>query len=122
MKTTSIIAASVSALLLGSLIWAFSPTVFGTVEPWDSKNILPYLVTLFATGFITSLIAGPKNKHLFWLWPILTAAGQLLYCLIFLKVGALIFIGLFFIAILSILSLFGSSLALILELKEVEHC
>lgn len=100
---------SVLSLVLGAMLWAFSPQLIGEIEPWDAPGNY-YLKMLFGIGVLSSLVAGPRLKWLFWLWPIGTAIGQMLYGLTHLQSNPIILAGLLFLFIYSFATLVGSAI------------
>jgi hypothetical protein len=72
----------------GFLIWALSPIVTGSIEPWDASSLF-YIAALIVAGFIVGLLF-PRR-----LWPVLVgiATGQFIYMLLFTAKGPLIAVG-----------------------------
>jgi len=99
---------SLLSIFLGLTLWAFSLQLTGAIEPWDAKNIFIYIGILFGIGFSCSLLAGPARRKLFWLWPICTILGQVLYLLIFMKAGPAVILATLFLVIFGLSSFLGS--------------
>lgn len=74
--------------LLGAAIWAATPWLTSSREPWDAGNFFYYTALLIA-----GLIAGWLRPKPLWAHYLGAIIGQLAYALIFLRVGALVIIG-----------------------------
>lgn len=88
----------------GAAIWALSPAVTGSPEPWDADS--PYYVLALS---IVGLALGFVRPCRFWMHYPGMFFGQLIYMLIFLPVGPLIALGVVFLAVYSLLSLAGAA-------------
>ena len=93
---------AIFSALLGAIIWFLSPFITGEVEPWDAFPLF-YLVSLSIVGFIAAI---PKSASLTSIY-VGVIVGQFLYMLVFLPVGPLILIGVFSLALYSLLTLIG---------------
>jgi hypothetical protein len=82
-----------TAALTCALVWAASPWFTGRREPWDADSSF-YLFSLMIAGAVTGAIT-PKPIWALYLGAI---AGQLIYQLLFLKVGPLLLLGVLFLA------------------------
>ena len=91
-------------LLSCFLLW-LSPKVFGVSEPWDasSAKLLMYLLLLFLIGVIGSAM----SRQSYWHVALGTFIGQLVFIIIILGGGPLIFVGAIYTAIYSIATLAG---------------
>jgi len=77
------------SILIGGVIWAFSPLFTGEVEPWDSHSF--YLPLAIA---ITSLVLGFTFPRSFVVCTFGLMLGQMIYLCAFLPSGPLFIIGL----------------------------
>lgn len=93
---------AIFAALLGAIVWFLSPYITGEVEPWDAFPLF-YSVSLIIMGFIAAI---PKTASLASIY-VGTIVGQFLYMLVFLSSGPLILVGVFSLAIYSLLTLVG---------------
>lgn len=99
-------AVGLSALCGGGL-WAVWPKVFGCSEPWDCR-LDWYVLSLLVSGALCALVAGPRFKWWFLLWPAVSAVSQMIYVLIFLEAGPLFLVGAGLIGLFSLISVFGA--------------
>jgi len=90
---------------LGAAIWAVSPVVTGSAEPWDAESPY-YFVSLFVAGAIVGLLC-PRH-----IWPAFlgTVIGQLVYLLVYPPSGPLLPLGVLFLLGYGLLSLLGAVL------------
>jgi len=91
---------------LGAAIWAVSPVVTGSAEPWDAESPY-YFVSLFVAGAIVCLLF---PRHI-WSAFLGVVIGQLVYLLVFLPSGPLLPLGVVFMLGYGLLSLLGAVLA-----------
>ena len=91
---------------LGAVIWAVSPVVTGSAEPWDAESPY-YFVSLFVAGAIVGLLC---PRHI-WSAFLGIVVGQLVYLLVFLPSGPLLPLGVLFLLGYGLLSLLGAVLA-----------
>mgnify|MGYP003384166393 CR=1 FL=1 len=73
---------------IGVLVWAASPYVVGTIEPWDSESSY-YVLSILISG----VVLGTYSQKQIWSFGVGTFIGQLLYIVIFLPLGPLIIVG-----------------------------
>ena len=99
------------AAALGAAIWAFSPKILGVIEPWDAQS--PYY---FVSLFLSGLFVGAVVPRHFWVALVGIVAGQLIYMLVFLPKGPLLPLGLIFLGVYGVLTLFGAFLSAKLRL------
>ena len=101
-KREIVVSLSVSAAL-GALIWAMSPVVTGSAEPWDAGSSY-YVVSLFVAGAIVGALI-PRH-----LWAVLLGivVGQLIYMLAVLPAGPLLPLGVVFLVGFGLLALLGA--------------
>ena len=105
MKKDLIISILVSGTL-GALIWLFSPYATGMTEPWDAETPY-YFICLFSAGLITGILC---PRHIWVVLPSIVI-GQLLFMFILLpasNLGPLIIIGVLFMFLYGLLTLFGA--------------
>jgi len=97
-------ASFVISLAFGVAIWALSPLVTGSAEPWDANSGY-YVVALIIAGLIAGVLFPRK------LWPVLVGlvTGQFIYMLLFIPTGPLIGVG---VLVLFIYGLFAVAAAL----------
>lgn len=94
----------------GAATWALSPVVTGQQEAWDHFGY--YVIALFIGG----VVAGSCGPRVFWLAPIGSIAGQMLYAMAMLPGGpSLWLIGLVFGAVLSVVNLAGASIPFLIH-------
>lgn len=103
--------------MFGLGIWIVSPYFIGDSEPWDAPSAY-YWVSLLLAGVITGLLSPQR----FWLWPIGIWVGQCIYGFysyfkdIFFPSGRgvnfFIPLGMFFMAVYSVVSLCGTSIGM----------
>lgn len=88
----------------GATIWAISPDIAGTLEPWDSE--WPYYSCALAlAGFFLGFFR-PQKLYLHYAGVVY---GQLVYILIFLpRLGPLFLIGIMDLASFSLILLLGA--------------
>ena len=109
MKTSAKSAFVVSAIA-AAMIWAFSSLVTGKTEPWDAPGAY-YLVALAVAGAISgAIVPGHLSRHYGG-----AIAGQAVYELLFLKMGALFVLGLVLLAAYS--TIFLAAAALVARLR-----
>lgn len=94
------------AVGLGAAIWAVSPVVTGSAEPWDAESPY-YFVSLFVAGAVVGLLC---PWHI-WSAFLGIVVGQLVYLLVFLSSGPLLPLGVVFLLGYGLLSLLGAILA-----------
>ena len=92
-----------ASFLLGAAIWAFSPTITGTAEPWDAESPY-YFLSLLALGLVLGLWS-PKKIWAHYLGAML---GQQFFILMFIGVGPFILLGALFLAVYTVLVLIGA--------------
>lgn len=92
--------ALLTSTLLGAIIWALSPLISGSREPWDAQNHY-YPVALAITGLIAGM-TGPRVRWAFFAGVLL---GQLGFMTLFLATGPLALAGLLFLCIYSLIFL-----------------
>lgn len=92
------------AAVAGATIWALSPMVVERVEPWDAESFY-YVFALLAVGFAL----GVFRPHRIWRHYVGVFVGQLVYMLVFLPFGALIVLGVAFLALYSLLAFAGAA-------------
>jgi hypothetical protein len=90
--------------MAGVLIWALSPIVAGTKEPWDS-NGLYYPLALLMAG----LILGATRPRLFWIHYPGILFGQCIWGYFFLPSGPLWVFGMGFLVVYSALCFLGAA-------------
>lgn len=98
------LAALVSGLVLGAMVWALSPALTGKVEPWDAEGTY-YYVCLLLAGFVAALICPQR----FWLAPIGIFIRQFVYALAALPPAPLMALGAAFMALYSLVALAGAA-------------
>lgn len=91
---------------LGAVIWAVSPVVTGSAEPWDAESPY-YFVSLFTAGAIVGFL---YPVHILSEFSGIVA-GQLIYLLVFLPSGPLLPLGVIFLVGFGLVSLLGAFLA-----------
>lgn len=96
----------VVATLLGAAIWALSPVLAGYREPWDADGLF-FVVALAVTG----AVAGAVSPRPLWAHYVGSVVGQLVYQLLFLRIGALFILGALFLLGYSLIFLFGATVA-----------
>lgn len=89
-----------TSVLLGAIIWALSPLISGSSEPWDARNHY-YPVALAIAGLIAGMTA-PRIRWAFFTGVLL---GQLAFMTLFLATGPLAPVGFFFLCIYSLIFL-----------------
>lgn len=92
-------------VFLGIIIWALSPVITGTPEPWDAEGKY-YPIALFISGAIGHILY-PKGL---FATVIGIYIGQVLYLFIFFS-GPLWVIGVFLIGVYSLSAFIGSGVA-----------
>jgi len=95
-----------TSALLGAVVWALSPLIAGSSEPWDAPNHY-YPVALALAGLVAGTI-GPRIRWAFFAGAVL---GQLLFGLLFLEVGPLALVGLGIMCFYSLIFLAAAILA-----------
>lgn len=95
-----------TSALLGAAVWALSPLISGSSEPWDAPNHY-YPVALALAGLVAGAI-GPRIRWAFFAGAVL---GQLLFGLLFLEVGPLALVGLGIMCFYSLIFLAAAILA-----------
>ena len=96
--------AAVVAAIAAAIVWAASSVVTGHSEPWDAEGGY-YLGGLLLAG----LVAGAIAPYAPWAHYCGAIAGQLVYMILFQRVGPLIGDGVLFLALYA-LALVGGSL------------
>ena len=84
-------------------VWALSHGLTGQKEPWDAPGIYYYAALLLA-GTVSGLITGKP----LWSHYLGSIFGQFLYGFLFLPLGPLAAVGLFFLVLWSLLFLAGA--------------
>jgi len=92
-----------ASFLIGGVIWAISPIITGTVEPWDAKSPY-YFLSLVAWG----LILGLWSPRKIWVHYLGAMLGQLAYLLVFIGASPFILLGVLFLLGYTLLVLFGA--------------
>ena len=105
MKRNAAIGLSVAAGL-GAGIWAASPLVTGSVEPWDAESTY-YIISLCLVGAVVGFLY-PQQ---FWVAFPGVVAGQLIYLHVFLPSGPLLLLGVLFLLGYGVLPLIAALLA-----------
>jgi hypothetical protein len=91
------------AAIVSAAIWASSPWITGHKEPWDAESFF-YVESLVVGGFVSGLsIPEPLWGHY-----VGSVAGQVIYELVFLPMGALFVLGVGFLLGYSLLFLAGA--------------
>ena len=80
------------AAVAGALVWALSPSLTGQREPWDADGVF-YIASLAVAG---SIAGGLLPKPL-WAHYLGAVVGQLMYEVLFLKLGPLFMVGMGFL-------------------------
>lgn len=102
MKSQALLSAAVAASI-SAAVWALSPWATGHNEPWDAESLY-YVAALFAGG----LISGALIPKPLWAHYVGSVSGQVVYELLFLKVGPLFVLGIGFLLGYSLLFLSGA--------------
>jgi hypothetical protein len=105
MKSRAWVAVLVS-VIASALVWALSPLLTGHREPWDADGVF-YVAALVVAGSAAGLVA-PRPLWAHYLGAII---GQLGYELLFLRIGALFFIGTLFLLGYSVVFVAAAALA-----------
>jgi hypothetical protein len=94
---------------LGFIIWSLSSVVTGEIEPWDAqgKALYYYPLALFFSGVFGGALC-PKNYKItvFGIY-----LGQLLYMILFIRVGPLVAVGIIVLAFYTLLAFLGGLMA-----------
>ena len=104
---------TVSALLAAS-VWSLSPLISGSKEPWDAQNHY-YPLALAIAGFL----AGAMSSRIRWALFVGAVFGQLLFEVLFLKMGPLALAGLAFMCLYSLIFLSAAIVATYLRQRIV---
>lgn len=100
---------TISTIIIGALlsaaVWAISPWATGHKEPWDANGLF-YIASLIGGGFVSGLLT-PKPL---WAQYVGSVSGQLIYELLFLRIGPLFVLGAGFLLGYSFLFLIGAFL------------
>jgi hypothetical protein len=99
------------AAVLSALVWALSPAFTAHAEPWDASGWY-YLSALAIVGAISGTLL-PKTLWAHYLGAVL---GQVMYELLFLRVGPLFLLGVVFLLGYSIVFLAAAAVAAIFRL------
>ncbi len=91
---------------LAAMVWALSPLISGSKEPWDAQNLY-YPIALAVAGFL----AGALTSRIRWALFIGAVLGQLLFEVLFLKIGPLALVGLVFMCMYSLIFLAAAIIA-----------
>jgi hypothetical protein len=102
LKRQALLSAAVAASI-GAAVWALSPWATGHNEPWDAESLY-YVAALLAGG----LISGALMPRPLWAHYVGSVSGQLIYELLFLKIGPLFIVGAGFLLAYSLLFLAGA--------------
>ena len=97
------------AFAAGAAIWALSPVIAGTLEPWDSADPLYYHVNLVVAG----LVLGFARPRGIWMVYPGVLLGQLIYILLFLPLGPLVVLGAAFLMVFTLLAPAGAAVAVV---------
>jgi len=92
MKRRSALQAFATAALTCALVWGASPWFTGRREPWDADSSF-YVFGLMMAG----AVAGALTPKPIWALYLGAIAGQLLYQVLFLRVGPLLPLGALFL-------------------------
>jgi len=103
------------SFFLGNCIWFFSPIIIGNKEPWDSESFY-FVLSLFITG----ACVGYFFPRRIWIIYLGILFGQIIYMLIFLPTGPLMFLGLVYLAAYSLLALAGAFCTSNIKIKYVD--
>ncbi len=106
------ISAVIIGLLIGATIWAASPLVTGTVEPWDSDS--PFY---FSSLFLSGVVAWILFRKRFYFMIIGIYVGQLAYLLV-VGLGPLFLVGLVMLVPYSLIAGLGALVAYALMGRE----
>jgi len=98
------------AAIAGAAFWALSPVLTGHAEPWDAESVY-YPLSLLAAGVVLGAVRVRRS----WAHYLGVFAGQLMFMLLFLPLGALWVLGVVFLAIYSLLTLAGSLAAIVIR-------
>ena len=109
MKHRAALAGLLSAIV-SAAIWAGSPMITGHREPWDAGGLF-YVTSLVAGGFVCGLFI-PKPL---WAHYLGSVSGQVLYELLFLRIGPLFILGVGFLLGYSLLFLAGAFVGALLR-------
>jgi hypothetical protein len=77
---------------VSAAVWALSPWLVGHREPWDAGGFF-YLIALAAAG----CVAGWVTPRPLWAHYVGAVVGQLLYEVLFLRIGPLFVLGIGFL-------------------------
>jgi hypothetical protein len=91
---------------IGASVWALSPWLVGHREPWDADGQF-YVFALAIAGFVAGLLV-PRPL---WAQYLGAFVGQLVYELLFLRVGALALLGVVFLLGYSLVYLLAAAVA-----------
>ena len=92
-------------LVLGSMIWALSPSLTGLREPWDGAFAY-YFGCLFIAGLVSAL---PCPRH-WWMGTIGVYAGQFAFMFIAYGLGNLWPLGIIIGSAFMVISLLGGGI------------
>ena len=102
MKSQALLSAAVAASI-SAAVWALSPWATGHNEPWDADSLY-YVAALFGGGLISgALIAKPLWAHY-----VGGVSGQVIYELLFIRIGPLFIVGVGFLLAYSLIFLAGA--------------
>lgn len=96
------------AAIAGAAIWVLSPTLAGHAEPWDAESVY-YPLSLLVIG----VVLGGFRPRRPWAHYLGVFAGQLIFMLLFLPLGALVIVGVVFLALYSLITFAGSFAAMV---------
>jgi len=102
MKSRPLLAAAAAASI-SAAVWALSLWATGHNEPWDAESLY-YVTALFAGG----LISGVLIPRPLWAHYVGGVSGQVIYELLFLRIGPLFVVGVGFLLAYSLLFLAGA--------------
>ena len=111
MKTHAWLTMGVS-VVAGALIWALSPWLVGHSEPWDAGGQF-YGISLSIAGSVSGWLC-PRP---FWAHYFGAFVGQLVYEVIFLRVGPLFILGVAFLLGYSLIFLGAAAAAAYLRAR-----
>lgn len=91
------------AVLLSAAVWALSPWLTGHAEPWDDDSLY-YVVALFVSGVVSGLLI-PTPR---WIHYVGAVVGQMMFMLLVVGSGPLIFFGVGVVFLCALLFLCGA--------------
>lgn len=100
------------AVVASALVWASSSWLTGYREPWDAEGPF-YIVALVVAGSVAGALA-PKP---IWAHYLGAFVGQLIYELLFLKLGPLFLVGIVFLLGYSVVFFLAAAVAAHVRLR-----